>query len=99
MTREAAIPVLRHDIVATIRDIDTVIAVMTVVAVDSDVGAANADAVGVGGEGGSLVSSAIIRRCVDKMVADLNIGPGNAKTPSDGLDDLDVGDLAVGHVE
>ncbi len=33
------------------------------------------------------------------MVCDLDVSPGNAETPSDRLDDLDVGDLAVCHVE
>ena len=99
MTREAAISVLRNNIVATIPNSDTIITVINVVAVDSDVCAANADAVSVSGKGHGLVSGAIARNCVDKMVTDLNVGPGNAKTPSDGLDDLDVGDLAIGQVE
>lgn len=33
------------------------------------------------------------------MVADLDVAPRNAETPSDRLDGLDVGDLAVRHVE
>ena len=99
MTREAAIPVLRNDIATTIRNSDTIIAVITIVAIESDVGAANVDAVGVGGRRHGLRTGVTVRSCVNKMVADLNVGPGNAKAPSDGLDDFDVGNLTIGHVE
>ncbi len=47
MTREATISVLRYNIVAAIHYIDTVVTVMTVVAVDGDIGTTNAYAVGV----------------------------------------------------
>ena len=33
------------------------------------------------------------------MIADLDVAPRNAETPSDRLDRLDVGNLAVHHVE
>lgn len=47
MTREATIPVLRYNIAATIRDIDTVVTIKTVVAVDGDISTANAYSVSV----------------------------------------------------
>jgi len=47
MTGVATIPVLHHDIATTIRYIDTVVTVMTVVAVEVDIVTANGDAVGV----------------------------------------------------
>ena len=99
MTREAAISVLRNDIATTIRNSDTIIAVITIVAIEGDVGAANVDAIGVGGRRHGLGTGVTVRSCVDKMVADLNVGPRNAKAPSDGLDYFDVGDLAIGHME
>ena len=99
MTREAAISVLRNDIVTTSPNSDTIIAVIAIVAIKSDVGAANIDAIGVGGRRHGLGMAITVRSCVNKMVADLNVGPGNAKAPSDGLDDFNVGDFAIGHVE
>jgi len=99
MTPEATVSVLRHDIAATICDIDTVVTVVPVIAVDSDIGTANGDAVGVGGKTGLLVAVAVVWCCVDEIVTDLVVSPRNAETPGDGLDDLDVGDLAVCHLE
>jgi hypothetical protein len=99
VTREAAVSVLRHDIGATICYIDTVVTVITVVAIDGDVGTANADTVGVGGERDGLVAGAVDWCCVMEMVGDLDVGPRNAHTPSDRFVNLDVGDLTVCHVE
>ena len=99
MTREAAIPVLRNNIVTTSPNSNTIIAVITIVAIESDVGAANVNAIGVGGRRHGLGMGVTVRSCVDKMVADLNVGPRNAKAPSDGLDYFDIGDLAIGHME
>ena len=47
MTREATISVLRHDIATTIRYIDTVVTIITIVSIDGDVATANGNAVGV----------------------------------------------------
>lgn len=47
MTCEATISVLRYDILATVRDIDAIVTVMTVVAIEGDIGTANTYAVGV----------------------------------------------------
>ena len=47
MTCEATISVLRHDIVATVRYIDAVVTVITVVAVEGDIGTTNGYAVSV----------------------------------------------------
>jgi hypothetical protein len=100
MTRVATISVLYQDIVATIRYIDTVVTVMTVVAVEGDISTANGDAVGVCGEAfGGMTRSAVRWRCVNEMVGDLYVAPRNAETPSDRLNDLDVGDFAGVHVK
>lgn len=36
---------------------------------------------------------------VNEMVVDLDVAPRNTETPSDRLNDLDVGDLAGCHME
>ena len=92
MARETAETVLRHNILGTTRYSDTVVAVITVVAVDGDVFTVNADSVGVGWETLARLFGVIGRICVDIGVEDLGVRPRNADTPSNGLDEPDVGD-------